>query len=155
MTTRGETNLTEGELVGDVFSEWMRDNGVLVDYIEPGKPNQNAYIERFNRDYRTEALNLYLFRNLREVRGDYQPVDSSSQTRTYPTTHWAVSGRLCTPTESWKTLLLNCRLDGEKNERLIATPKMKTNPSAVTPAGRRVECASTNVGRRVHHLTRL
>ncbi len=54
--------------MGDVFSEWMRDNGVLVDYIEPGKPNQNAYIERFNRTYRTEVLNLYLFRNLREVR---------------------------------------------------------------------------------------
>lgn len=56
------------ELVGDVFTEWMRDNGVLVDYIEPGKPNQNAYIERFNRTYRTEVLNLYLFRTLREVR---------------------------------------------------------------------------------------
>lgn len=56
------------ELIGDVFTEWMRDNGVLVDYIEPGKPNQNAFIERFNRTYRTEVLNLYLFRNLREVR---------------------------------------------------------------------------------------
>lgn len=56
------------EFIGGAFAEWMQDNGVLVDYIEPGKPNQNAFIERFNRTYRNEVLNLYLFRNLREVR---------------------------------------------------------------------------------------
>ena len=56
------------ELLSDVFVEWMSDNGVFIDYIEPGKPNQNAYIERFNRTYRTEVLDLYLFRSLEEVR---------------------------------------------------------------------------------------
>ena len=39
-----------------------------IHYIEPGEPNQNAYIERFNRTYREELLSLYLFRNLHEVR---------------------------------------------------------------------------------------
>jgi putative transposase len=42
--------------------------GMFIQYIQPGEPNQNAYIERFNRTYREEVLNLYLFRNLAEVR---------------------------------------------------------------------------------------
>jgi putative transposase len=41
---------------------------VKIQYIQPGEPNQNAYIERFNRTYRNELLDLYLFRNLGEVR---------------------------------------------------------------------------------------
>jgi putative transposase len=56
------------EFLGQVFVDWCRDNGIFIDYIQPGKPNQNAFIERFNRSLRNEALDLYLFRNLAEVR---------------------------------------------------------------------------------------
>ncbi len=56
------------EFLGSVFTEWCKDHGVFIDYIEPGKPNQNAYIERFNRTYRNEVLDTWLFRNLDEVR---------------------------------------------------------------------------------------
>ena len=56
------------EFLGEVFVSWCEENGVMLDYIEPGKPNQNAFIERFNRSYRNEVLNTWLFRDLDEVR---------------------------------------------------------------------------------------
>ena len=56
------------EFLAGEFVQWMTDHGVFIQYIQPGKPNQNAFIERFNRTYRNEVLNLYLFRHLDEVR---------------------------------------------------------------------------------------
>lgn len=56
------------EFLGEYFTTWRHENGVIIDYIEPGKPNQNAYIERFHRSYRTEVLDTWLFRDLDGVR---------------------------------------------------------------------------------------
>ena len=56
------------EFVSHAFVKWCQANGIFIDYIQPGKPNQNAYIERFNRSMRNEVLNLHLFRDLDEVR---------------------------------------------------------------------------------------
>ena len=50
------------------FVTWAEEAGIVIRYIQPGEPNQNAYIERFNRTYREEVLNLYLFSDLAEVR---------------------------------------------------------------------------------------
>ena len=56
------------EFLSGEFVTWAEANGMMIQYIQPGEPNQNAYIERFNRTYRNELLDLYLFRNLAEVR---------------------------------------------------------------------------------------
>jgi len=56
------------EFLGECFTTWCKNNGIFIDHIEPGKPNQNAYIERFNRTYRTEVLDTWLFKDLDEVR---------------------------------------------------------------------------------------
>ena len=57
------------ELVSLALAQWSGERGVMLDFIRPGKPTQNAFIERFNRTYRTEILDFYLFRTLNEVRG--------------------------------------------------------------------------------------
>lgn len=44
------------EFLGEVFTSWAKAAGMAIQYIQPGKPNQNAYIERFNRTYRDELL---------------------------------------------------------------------------------------------------
>jgi len=56
------------EFLAQEFVDWMTHHGVLIPYIQQGKHNQNAFIERFNCTYRNEVLNLYLFRTLAEVR---------------------------------------------------------------------------------------
>ncbi len=37
------------EFLGEAFMRWAKEDGMAIRYIQPGKPNQNAYIERFNR----------------------------------------------------------------------------------------------------------
>jgi putative transposase len=56
------------EFTAQPFVDWCAEHGVATLYIQPGKPDQNAYIERFNRRYRTEVLNAHLFESIGELR---------------------------------------------------------------------------------------
>ena len=56
------------EFLGETFIQWAKANAMAIQYIQPGKPNQNAYIERFNRTFREEILDQHLFARLDDVR---------------------------------------------------------------------------------------
>jgi putative transposase len=56
------------ELISEVFLEWCGGQGIQVRHIQPGKPDQNAFIERFNRSYRDDVLDAYIFESIEEVR---------------------------------------------------------------------------------------
>ena len=56
------------ELTAQAFVDWCEERRIAIHYIQPGKPDQNAFIERFSRSYRTEVLDAYLFESLAEVR---------------------------------------------------------------------------------------
>ena len=56
------------ELIADRFMTWCTERSIELRYIQPGNPAQNGLIERFNRTYRTEVLNAYVFESLEQVR---------------------------------------------------------------------------------------
>lgn len=56
------------EFTSLVMDQWAHHNGVALDFIQPGKPTQNAFIESFNGKFRDECLNEHWFVNLPDAR---------------------------------------------------------------------------------------
>lgn len=56
------------EFTGKAVDTWAFNNGVKLDYIRPGKPVENAYIESFNGKFRDECLNDHWFQTLHEAK---------------------------------------------------------------------------------------
>ena len=56
------------EFISHKLQQWCEQNNITMQYIQPGRPMQNAYIERKNGSIRRELLNAYLFYSLTEVR---------------------------------------------------------------------------------------
>lgn len=56
------------ELTSIAFTEWCERHQIQLHFIQPGKPDQNASIERFNKRCRTEVLDACLFDSLEQVR---------------------------------------------------------------------------------------
>jgi putative transposase len=56
------------EFISLVLAEWAEQHGVTLEFIKPGKPMQNGFIERFNRSYREAVLDMFVFQSLDEVR---------------------------------------------------------------------------------------
>jgi putative transposase len=55
------------EYISNRLQTWALNKGVRLEYIQPGKPQQNAYVERYNRTVRYDWLNQYLFESIEEV----------------------------------------------------------------------------------------
>ena len=55
------------EYISTTLLAWAETHGIAIKHIEPGKPQQNAYIERYNRTVRHEWLGQYLFADIKEV----------------------------------------------------------------------------------------
>ena len=56
------------EFISHKLDGWCRENKITLVFIQPGKPMQNAYVERCNGNIRKELLNVYVFTSLSEVR---------------------------------------------------------------------------------------
>ena len=56
------------EFISRHMVAWAQEHAVAIEYIQPGKPAQNGFVERFNRTYREEVLDAYLFSSLEEAR---------------------------------------------------------------------------------------
>ncbi len=55
------------EYVSGTLMTWAEKQGIALRFIQPGKPQQNAYIERYNRTVRAEWLGQYIFETMEEV----------------------------------------------------------------------------------------
>jgi len=55
------------EYVSHLLAAWAEKHSITLQFIQPGNPQQNAYVERFNRTVRYDWLNQYIFTTISEV----------------------------------------------------------------------------------------
>ena len=66
------------------FPSAVRPHRIGISYIQPGRPDQNPLIERFNRPYRAEVLDAYLFDSPEQLRAITEELARDLQHRAAP-----------------------------------------------------------------------
>ncbi len=56
------------EFTSKALDRWAHEHGVRLEFIRPGKPTDNCFIESFNGRFRDECLDANLFTNLAEAK---------------------------------------------------------------------------------------
>lgn len=56
------------EFISSTLQEWCIEKAIKLQFIQPGKPMQNGYIERFNRSFREDVLDANLFEDIMHVK---------------------------------------------------------------------------------------
>ena len=86
------------EFTSRAFDAWAYSRDIRIDYIQPGKPVQNCFIESFNGTFRDECLNLHWFLSLTDARmvierwrQDYNRVRPHSALGDLPPAEFALS----------------------------------------------------------------
>lgn len=78
------------EFISSKLGLWCEEKKINLQFIQPGKPSQNAYIERFNGSFRRDVLDAYLFETLSQVR---VLADEWMNDYNYERPHDALNGR--------------------------------------------------------------
>ncbi len=87
------------EFISTALGFWCEEHGIHLQFIQPGKPTQNAYIERFNGSFRRDVLDAYLFDDLDQIK---TLADEWMEDYNNHRPHDALNGR--SPVDLWKTL---------------------------------------------------
>ncbi len=122
------------EFICNQLTEFLNENKITHTFIQPGKPTQNAYIERFNRTYRKDVLNAYLFETLDEVKliteewmEDYNHNHAHKSLGKLSPVEYALavnSGKLSPPTKaSAQFTTINSNHDGDDDKLILLKSK--------------------------------
>ena len=86
------------EFAGRAMDAWAHQAGVKLDFIRPGRPVQNGYIESFNGRLRDECLNGEVFFNLADAREKIERWRNDYNLS-------LANFKLCVKSEAWQTLV--------------------------------------------------
>lgn len=101
------------EFAGRVLDAWAYGQGIMLDFIRPGKPTENGYIESFNGKLRDELLNTSIFFNLAEA--------------------WSRIGGIEQYRHDYNTLRPHSSLDYQPPAQYVQRAGLKINPTQLQP----------------------